>query len=93
MSYLLLSLMFAILICACVSIGAFMHSFAGGNKRSFIAYKLFGGIAYTLLGFSGLVINRMLEGAQSFYIPVLAVAFILLGIWMVRGAAKARSAQ
>jgi len=93
MNYLLLSLMLANLICAFVAIFARFSSIAGDNKGAFFTYKLFGGISYALLGFLGLVVKGFLVGAQSFYLPLISVAFIALGVWMISSGLKARRAQ
>ena len=93
MTYLLLSMMLAILLCACIGIGAWTSSFAQGDKSRMPTYKIFGGLSYTLLGFSGLVVKNMFEGPQATYLPILSVAFIVLGVWMLRSGIKARRAQ
>lgn len=84
MTYALLGLMIVTFICACVSLSAWFTAFTSGSKRGLAVYRIFGGITYSLLGFSGLFVQGLLEGAQATYLPILSIAFIALGVWMLR---------
>jgi hypothetical protein len=84
MAYLLLGLMIVTFVCACVSLSAWFTAFTSGSKRGLAVYRIFGGITYNLLGFSGLFVQGLLEGTQAVYLPFLSVAFIALGVWLLR---------
>ena len=92
LTYLLVSLMCANLICACVGIVAWTRTFIGGNRHSVVTYKIFGGLSYTLLGFTGLLVKNMWVGAATLYLPLLCLAFIALGVYMMSSGLKAKRA-
>lgn len=90
MAYLMLWLMITTFICACVALVAWFKFFTQGGETRMITYQLFGGLAYCLLGFSELLVRAAFEGAAAVYMPVLAICFLVLGVWMVKRGAHLR---